>query len=945
MLTRNRSLITPITLLALLTIPLLVVYAAGGSIEGKVVDPKGATISGATVTVTDELNNQTFTAVTDAKGHYKIDNVPPGTYTVVISASGFGNGRNEAVKVAEAATVPIDFKLEIAAVEASVSVAAGQPSANSDPVYQLLRHQARRSLAPSISSGSGTATSEKSSTVSANVEQDFVSYATVNNLVLKREGSTFTLKSGEIYFLAPVLGRYTGGVFIGDGELNLQPPTETEQKSLKVFTNEPSLTEQFSSLVLRFTDKTFDEIKNNPAGKLGNNGAQARRARDMFRDNQTLLRTRLRQNSELRILADLYAPQRPGFFTAFINGRRFSKLVYLFNPLGIPEVSPEEVLLFSYGDTDGGLWTAFHRVDEYKNGTASSAEDHRVVDLTRHEIDATIKGTHLTATDTVTFRNILPGTRVVQLNLYATLRVSRVQDEQGRDLNYIQEGKDQDADFGVIMPQPLEAGKTYKITVQYDGGDALRDSGAGNFILIPRLSWYPNNDGSQFGDRAIFEMTFHFPRGNTLVGTGALVEPETRDGDQAVAKWSSGTTELAVAGFNYGKFKKKELDDTSTGYKLEFYANAELPDELRAVQHEVEQAESAGAQTFTTLGAMSTTGFANAALGDAQNASRIYTAFFGKLPYTRIAMTQQPAGFFGQAWPTLVFMPYIAFLDTTQRAQLLGMRGGTDNFWRYVAPHEIAHQWWGHTVGWDSYHDQWMSEGFAEFSASLYVQYVRKDQAKFIDFWEDQRKLIVDPSPLTKDRRPYTVGPVTQGYRLNNGKTGSVARALIYPKGAYILHMIRMMMFDKQSGDSRFQKMMKDFIQTNFNKDISTEDFKAIVEKHITKEMDIAGNGRMDWFFNEWVYGTEMPSYRFDYKVSGDGTISGRITQSGVSDHFAMLVPLYADFGKGWTKLGMATMIGNSSVDVTNLKLPSTPKRVAICALNDVLAASIQNSK
>ena len=53
-------------------------------------------------------------------------------------------------------------------------------------------------------------------------------------------------------------------------------------------------------------------------------------------------------------------------------------------------------------------------------------------------------------------------------------------------------------------------------------------------------------------------------------------------------------------------------------------------------------------------------------------------------------------------WPTLVFMPYIAFIDTTQRTQLLGTRGGTNNFWRYVAPHEIAHQWWGHTVGWDS---------------------------------------------------------------------------------------------------------------------------------------------------------------------------------------------------------------------------------------------------
>ncbi len=919
MLTRNRSLIAPIILLALLAIPLLAVYAAGGVIEGKITDPKGAAISGATVTVTDEANNQIATALSDGKGQYKIAGLPPGDYTVVISAPGFGEARKEGVKVTDAATVPLDIKLEIASLEASVSVTAGQLKPNTDSVYQSLRLQTRS-------------------------DQDFVSYATVNNLVLKRDGATFTLKSGEVYFLAPVQGRYTGGVFIGEGEFNIQPPTEVEQNSLKVFTNEPSLTEQFSTLVLRFTDRTFDEIKNNIAAKLGSNGPQAARARDLFRENQTLLRTRLRENSELRVLADLYAPQRPGFFTAFINGKRFSKLVYLFNPLGIPEVSPEEVLLFSYGDTDRGFWTAFHRVDEYQKGTASSAEDHRVVDITRHEIDASIKGTHLTATDVVTLRNLLPGTRVVLLELYRTLRVNRVQDEQGRDLNFVQEGKDEDADFGVIMPHPLEAGKSFKITVQYEGDEALRDSGSGNFILIPRSTWYPNNAGTQFGDRAIFDMTFHFPKGNTFVGTGNPVGPEDRSGDQAVAKWSSGTTELAVAGFNYGKFKKKELAEKGTGYNLEFFANEELPDEMKAVINDVEQAESSGQKTFTTLGAMSTTGIANGVLADAQNATRIYTAFFGKLPYTRLAMTQQPAGFFGQAWPTLVFMPYTAFLDTTQRSQLMGTRTGKDNFWRYVGPHEIAHQWWGHTVGWDSYHDQWMSEGFAEFSASLYVQFVRKDQAKFIEFWEDQRKLIVDPSPQTKDRRPYTVGPVTQGYRLNNGKTGNVARALIYPKGAYILHMIRMMMYDIKMGDANFQKMMKDFIQTHFNKDISTEDFKAIVEKHITKDMDLAGNGSMDWFFNEWVYGTEMPSYRFEYQVN-NGTLSGKITQSGVSDHFGMLVPLYADFGKGWTKLGMATMIGNTSIEVSDIKLPTTPKRVAICALNDVLAANIQNGK
>src|SRR5256714_757890 len=431
-----------------------------------------------------------------------------------------------------------------------------------------------------------------------------------------------------------------------------------------------------------------------------------------------------------------------------------------------------------------------------------------------------------------------------------------------------------------------------------------------------------------------------------LVGTGAPVETDTADGNTMITKWSSGKTELAVAGFNYGRFKKKELMDKYTGYNIEFYANTEVPDEIKQIQLAIEQIEAQGGRTATTLGSISTTGMADQAIADAENASRIYSTYFGKLPYTRIAMSQQPAGFFGQAWPTLVFMPYMAFIDTTQRTQMMGVSGGTDNFWRYVAPHEISHQWWGHIVGWDSYHDQWMSEGFAEFSASLYVQFVRKDMNKFIEYWNDQRDLIVKARPQTRDKKPYTVGPVTQGYRLNSAKTGGGARFMIYPKSAYILHMPRMIFNSPREGDHAFQAMMKDFVQTYFNRDVSTEDFKRIVEKHMTSEMDLDGNHRMDWFFNEWVYGTEMPSYKFEYQLAGDGsTVSGRITQSGVSDNFKMLVPVYVDYGKGWTRMGSATLIGNSSIEMNNEKLPRPAKRAALCALDDVLALSIQNSK
>ena len=333
-----------------------------------------------------------------------------------------------------------------------------------------------------------------------------------------------------------------------------------------------------------------------------------------------------------------------------------------------------------------------------------------------------------------------------------------MQDADGTDLSFVQEDKNEDSDFGVIMPKPLEAGKTYQISIQYDGNDALRDSGGGNYILIPRSTWYPGNANVLYAeDRAIFDMTFRYPKSLTFVGTGAPAAPDSREGDLAVAKWPSGQTELAVAGFNYGRFKKKVISDKDTGYDVEFYANTEVPDEIKAIQNQIDRIESSGrTSTMTTLGSISTAAMADSALADAQNATRIYNAFFGKLPYSRIAMSQQPAGFFGQAWPTLIYMPYLAFVDTTQRTQLLGVRGGADNFWRYVAPHEVAHQWWGHIIGWDSYHDQWMSEGFAEFSSSLYVQFTRGDQ-KFLEFWEDLRKLIIEASPATKGRKPYTV--------------------------------------------------------------------------------------------------------------------------------------------------------------------------------------------
>lgn len=883
------------------------VRGAGGEIAGTVTDPRGAVVVGAQVIVTEAATQKSATATTDAQGRYKISGLGAGTYVVVVTAQGFAEARVENVRVEDGKTATASAQLRLASLEGgSVTVTApknGRPGVG-DATYQQLRNQAATSA-------------------------EFSAVATVNNLVIKRDAATFTLRSGEIYFLAPVEDRTVGAVFIGDGEFTLTPPVDYEQRSLAIFTGGPTINEQFTKLTLRFTDKTFEEVKASPNVTMGTTGADAARAKDSYRDNQSLLRRELRTNMELRTLVDMHTPQRPGFFIAFIGGKRFEKLVFQIDPMGIPEVSPEEEMLRSYGETDGGIWAAFHLSDEYQAGKASSDEDHRIYDITRHEIDGAITGTKITANDTITFRALVPNSRVLPFLFFSSLRVARVRDEQGRDLAFVQEEKDRDADFGVIYPDALEAGKTYKLTVEYAGDDALRDAGGGNYFLVPRLSWYPNNYGTQFGDRARFDITMRYPKSKTFIGTGAPVAADEREGDVSVAKWSSGEYDLAVAGFNYGIFKKKQVVDADTGYQIEFYANEDLPNFMRGAEE---------------MGSMDTTHMADSAIADAENSTRIYNAYFGKLPYTRIAMTQQPAANFGQAWPTLVYMPFTAFMDATQRYMAGGIRAATADFFRYVGPHEVSHQWWGHTVGWKSYRDQWMSEGFAQFSAALFAQMTR-GQDKFKEFWDEQRDLITQSRPQTRDRKPYTVGAVTQGYRLNSAKTGAVFQFLAYPKGAFILHMLRQMMYDsRKGGDKQFIAMMQDFTRSHFNQDVSTEDFKRTVERHMTEEMDLDGNGRMDWFFNEWVYGTEVPSYRLEYHLDGD-VLSARVMQSGVSDKFVMRVPIYIDLGKGWVRLGAARITGNSTVEISNIKLPEAPKKVALAAYDDVLAVNIDNVK
>jgi len=231
-------------------------------------------------------------------------------------------------------------------------------------------------------------------------------------------------------------------------------------------------------------------------------------------------------------------------------------------------------------------------------------------------------------------------------------------------------------------------------------------------------------------------------------------------------------------------------------------------------------------------------------------------------------------------------------------------------------------------------------------SASLYLSMIEKDPKKFITFWNDERELLTERD--TQGFRAIDVGPLTMGYRASNSRTGfGITRRLIYPKGAYVLHMIRMMMYDNHNGDKQFKETMQDFVSIYRGKAATTEDFKEVIEKHMSREMDLEGNHKMDWFFNEYVYGTQLPAYTiasyFETGVDGTVVMNLNLAQSGVDDKFRMLVPVYLELDDGKIALlGRLRMVGNtSSAPKVPLKgLKTKPRRALVNYYDDVLASN-----
>jgi len=151
--------------------------------------------------------------------------------------------------------------------------------------------------------------------------------------------------------VTPVQGMVTGAVFAGEGHFVLDPPLDSERKSLKLLTKEDEFSENFNQAVLRFTDSTYDEIKK--AGSPASAGCDA----GLLRESQNTTRHKLKYNLEARILAEVLSPAQRGLFIAFIHGKHYnSKERYQIDP----DSGSEQVGFMTYDENKMGDWASFN---------------------------------------------------------------------------------------------------------------------------------------------------------------------------------------------------------------------------------------------------------------------------------------------------------------------------------------------------------------------------------------------------------------------------------------------------------------------------------------------------------------------------------------------------------------------------------------------------------
>lgn len=667
---------------------------------------------------------------------------------------------------------------------------------------------------------------------------------TVDDLSVRAPDLSLDLASGSA-FVAAVPEGPTAIVLLGRGKMRFAPSDEAERTQVRIFSGDDELSLDFDAVFIRINPAEFESFF--PAGALRQRPVDARRMRraaGVFDDY--IGRTLQIDLSDLSDGRWSLVPNGDDII-AEVRTRKFGTLTYARSG-----GEAEDIALF---DRRRRRNIAVYASPEKlaQRGRFYSEDDLVNYDVLSYALDLSITPERLWIEGSARLKLKIRdrSTPTVNLRLAEALQVRAVvSPEFGRLFHLRVVGQNS---LIVNLPGTVVEGTEFSLIVVYAGrvppqsvdrevvalGQELREGLIPlepHFIYSNRSYWYPQ---SVVTDYAPARLRIAVPTDFDVIATGEparLTAPPpgvSSPGQQRHVFVFNAIDPVRYLSCIISRFREVSATQVAFG------------DASRTAQGGPDDDGEAESLDLFVQANPRLAGRVRGIAGDAESIIRFYASLVGDAPYRAFTIAAAESDRPGGHSP-----PYFAVLNQVV--------GPARNLWRndpvsfenyplFFLAHEIAHQWWGHAVGWKNYHEQWISEGFAQYFAALFAERTREDNV-LPNLLRQMRHTAIEASDQ---------GPIHLGYRLGHIRGDDrVFRAIIYNKGAMVLHMLRRFI-----GDEAFFGGVRGFYEEWKFRKAGTDDFRKAVEK--TSGRDLTR------FFETWVYGTTIPVVKFDYQVRG----------------------------------------------------------------------------
>jgi len=706
----------------------------------------------------------------------------------------------------------------------------------------------------------------------------------VREAVLERGELHIYLTDGTIGFTQDVAGRVTGALFEGEGEVLMRPPDLTEHASLGLFSGLGVLNEHFSAAYFRFNTDLMKELQ--PFLR------ETEEQQEFLKAHGELARD-LAGMDGLRLLESFTEDAELAKDDRYLHARLATRLGSLDVYADSQAEDEFQVAQLSSSGEYFDVWMAF------PGRAARELGDRRVVEpasspwavpVEDFRIDTVLTPPEMleaTAELDVVVRD--GGQKLLSFELSRWLQVSKVEVD-GAETEFLQNDALNGSELArigndlvtVVMPATLHAGEHHRLRFHYEGA-VMQQAAPGLLYVGARGTWYPNR-GVQMSR---FHLKFRWPRQWTLVATGQRTSLDDH-GEVHTGEWNS-EGKIPLAGFNLGKFSKAVA--RTDGIEVASYSSGVVEESLAKATGDRANEAAATNEAIARRSAA---------------AIEKYSQWFGPYPYKSLAITQLP-GPMSQGWPTLLYLTSFAYLSDEDRRALHLSNFGQLIYRGFMQDHETAHQWWGDRVGWKSYRDQWLMEALANLSALMVMEEENPEQAR--ELLEGYRSQLLATN--ANGKRYADAGPVTLGYRLSSSVFPNAYIPVTYGRGLWLLVMLRDYFNDLEKLDGhaqggsggRFHAALREFGKRYERNTTTTEDFRKVLEEFLPLNARYEGSKSLQWFFEEWVRGSSVPSIKLSQVVlrkRSNGTIASfDLEQQECPESLVTSVPVFAELAGG----------------------------------------------